>query len=51
MYNICRCSSNLYKHVKIRIKNIPGDWDETGALKLGLKICTGGSRGLAPGEL
>ena len=33
--NICRCSSNLYKHIKIRIKNIPGDWDETCALKLG----------------
>ena len=51
MYNICRCSSNLYKHIKIRIKNIPGDWDETCVPKLGLKMCTGGSRGLAPGEL
>ena len=48
MYNICRCSSNLYKHIKIRIRNIPGDWDEACALNLGLKMCTGGSRGLAP---
>ena len=42
------CSSDL---IKIRINNVPGDWDETCVLKLGLKMCTGGSRGLAPGEL
>ena len=29
MYNICKCSSNLHQHIKIRIKNVPGDWDET----------------------
>ena len=51
MYNICKCSSNLHQHIKIRIKNVPGDWDETCVPKLGLKTCTGGSRGLAPGEL
>ena len=51
IYNICRCSSDIYKHIKIRIKNIPGDWDETCALKLGLKMCTRGSRGLAPSKL
>ena len=29
MYNICKCSSNLHQHIKIRIKNVPGDWDKT----------------------
>ena len=43
MYNICKCSSNLHQHIKIRIKNVPGDQDETCLPKLGLKMCTGGA--------